>query len=314
MTPRKSLPSGWQRHVSGVAAVVLFGMSVALLIASVRGNWDQVSRVIRRSSPIGLATAFAAAVAAMATIALAWWKVIEALGSTVARVTAVRCYFLGEIGKYLPGGVWSVLGRSELLARRGVPRSQSYAGVMLSLALFYGVGALIAGALLPFTRGLDVPLWSVAVVGGAALALLRPRTMASISGVLDRLVRRPIGLRLPARAELLRLLIIYMLPWAAVIAATSLTARAIEADFGIATLAGATTLSWVAGFLAVPVPGGIGVREAVFVGAIGGLAAEALALALLTRFVFVLADLVGALGAAGAQAWGRYAVARRGRT
>src|SRR5205085_11908146 len=47
--------------------------------------------------------------------------------------------------------------------------------------------------------------------------------------------------------------------------ATWCAARALHADIGYARVLLATAVSWLAGVLAVPVPSGVGVREAVFV-------------------------------------------------
>jgi glycosyltransferase 2 family protein len=58
-------------------------------------------------------------------------------------------------------------------------------------------------------------------------------------------------------------------------------------------------LSWIVGFVLVPVPGGVGVREAAFVAAAGSLdPGIAAATAVAARALFVLVDALGAaLGA-----------------
>jgi uncharacterized membrane protein YbhN (UPF0104 family) len=54
-------------------------------------------------------------------------------------------------------------------------------------------------------------------------------------------------------------------------------------------------LSWVVGFVLVPVPGGVGVREAVFVAAAGSLdPGIAAAAAIVARAIFVVVDALGA--------------------
>jgi hypothetical protein len=58
-----------------------------------------------------------------------------------------------------------------------------------------------------------------------------------------------------------------------------------------------TSTSWLVGFVVVGVPGGIGVREAVFTSLASPIIGTPLAvsLALLSRVVFIAVDLVGAL-------------------
>jgi uncharacterized membrane protein YbhN (UPF0104 family) len=86
----------------------------------------------------------------------------------------------------------------------------------------------------------------------------------------------------------------YVPAWVLVATSTWLVARSIDPDAPIARVAFAAVLSWIAGFAAVPVPAGAGVREAVFIAASGldpGLGAT---VAVATRVLFILADAGGA--------------------
>ncbi len=58
-----------------------------------------------------------------------------------------------------------------------------------------------------------------------------------------------------------------------------------------------TSTSWLAGFVVVGVPGGIGVREAIFTSLASSVIGTPLAvsLALMSRVVFIAVDLTGAL-------------------
>jgi hypothetical protein len=78
---------------------------------------------------------------------------------------------------------------------------------------------------------------------------------------------------------------------------TSVTATAFGAKISIADMLFITSTSWLAGFVVVGVPGGIGVREAVFTSLAGGIIGTPLAvsLALMSRVVFITVDLTGAL-------------------
>jgi uncharacterized membrane protein YbhN (UPF0104 family) len=70
---------------------------------------------------------------------------------------------------------------------------------------------------------------------------------------------------------------------------------------GLAHVLGAYTLAWVAGYVVVFAPGGLGVREAVFVWLLSGSVGQsaALSVAVASRVVTLLADvLMGTTGAA----------------
>jgi uncharacterized membrane protein YbhN (UPF0104 family) len=78
-------------------------------------------------------------------------------------------------------------------------------------------------------------------------------------------------------------------------AANELLARSLGFDGSPVRIGVAAIAAWVAGTVAVGVPGGAGVREAVFVTVAGLPKADAALLAILSRLVFVGVDLAGLL-------------------
>jgi uncharacterized membrane protein YbhN (UPF0104 family) len=120
---------------------------------------------------------------------------------------------------------------------------------------------------------------------------LRRRVLA----ILNRVSPRATALTEPRR--LLILTLTHLPAWILMSLSTTVTASAFGADIGIAHMLFITSVSWLAGFVVVGVPGGIGVRESVFT-ALAGTALTpgvAVSLALASRVVFIAVDLVGAL-------------------
>jgi len=66
--------------------------------------------------------------------------------------------------------------------------------------------------------------------------------------------------------------VVYVPVWLLVGTATWAVARALDPSAAWIDVAPAAVASWLVGFLAVPVPGGVGVREAAFVAFAGNLA------------------------------------------
>ncbi len=63
---------------------------------------------------------------------------------------AVAWYFGGELGKYVPGGVWPVLGRGELADRAGISRATGYVTTLICYAAMCVAAAVVCGVLAPF--------------------------------------------------------------------------------------------------------------------------------------------------------------------
>jgi glycosyltransferase 2 family protein len=293
----------------------LAGASTALgaLLAIVAGifvgralvrEWDEVSASLSDASPTWIVVAVVLAIGGMTAIAVPWRHALRLLGANLSWGQTVARYYLGEIGKYVPGGVWPVLGRGELARRAGVTRSAAYSSVALSLITLYlaamflalvGVPAMVGGA----DGGSGGYAW-VLLLLPLGLAALHHAVLERVRGLGERVLKRPIATTIPRWKATLTLVAMYVPAWLLIGTATWAIARGLGQDVAWLDVAPAAVLSWIVGFVLVPVPGGVGVREAAFVAAVSGMdAGVAAATAVLARAVFVLVDAVGALAASG---------------
>jgi len=307
--PEGALGAGTGRtaRVRLVGALAV-GVCGAFLTVSLWRSWGDVRSSLGDARPGTVALALVAAVVAMVLIGLVWTDVLRAVGAPVARRRVVAWYFAGETGKYVPGGVWSVLGRGELAARGGVARATAYQSVAVSLLLLYGAAAAVAAVLSLVERaGVLDYAWALVAVP-VAIAALHPRATTAALAVARRVTGRPVELAPLAPRTSIALAARYVPAWITVAGATVLAAQALRADAGIVDTAHAAILAWLAGFAFVPAPGGIGVREACFVALSDLPAGEATAVALLARLCFVATD---AIGAAASVWWLRRAPAPR---
>ncbi|MBA2608968.1 MAG: flippase-like domain-containing protein [Actinobacteria bacterium] len=243
-----------------------------------------------------LLVGFGAAAIAMTLIAARWSTAVTLVGGDLPVSDAVPLYFQGEIGKYIPGAVWAVVGRAELARRAGMARSGAYASVASSLAATYLAGALAAVLLLPFAAGAR---GAAAVFGVAAFLIvgvvaLHPAIVGRVVRLGERVSRRDFDLTIPSWRQAVALVVGYLPGWLAISASHWFCVRALGISAPFTHVAFAAAVSWCAGFLAIPAPGGIGVRESVFVLTSGLAHQDAAAAALLARVTFVVADGAGA--------------------
>ena len=89
------------------------------------------------------------------------------------------------------------------------------------------------------------------------------------------------------------MVVAYVPAWLGIGSVSWALAVALGFDISPVGIVGATVAAWLAGFLAIPVPGGAGVREATFVLLCGLPRAEAAAIAVAARVIFVGVDLGG---------------------
>ena len=113
-----------------------------------------------------------------------------------------------------------------------------------------------------------------------------PHRLVAISG-------RPLGIPSPPWGRAVVTVTAYVPAWLLIGAVSWALGVGLGFDVAPVALVGATVAAWLAGFLAIPVPGGAGVREAVFVLLCGLPRAEAAAIAVAARVVFVGVDVAG---------------------
>ncbi len=294
-------PSGSRRkllaRLSTVAGLLIGGITCAFVVNELASEWSRVREAISDASPAWIAVGFVCCALGMTSIGWGWTDVLRLLGAPVARGRALAWYFVGELGKYLPGGVWPVLGRGELARRGGVAGPRAYASVALSLVTLYLAAMLVAVGLLPFALGGDGP-------GATALLLLllplglgalHPRVLGPVLDLVRRVTKRPLAIDVPPWRGTVATVLRYAPTWLLNAAGTAAVAHAVAPDEGsLARIAFAATLSWIAGFLAIAVPAGAGVREAVFLAASGLPSSLGATVAVATRVLFIVVDLGGA--------------------
>ncbi len=288
---------GRARAASTVAGVLLGGLAAAFVVRTLLRDWEEIEDALAGAEVGWLGLGLVLATAGMTAIALPWRRALRLLGGDLPLGQLVARYYVGEIGKYLPGGVWPILGRGELARRHGVRRSAAYGSVALSLVALYLGALFVVGAGLPalLAGGDGTGPIGVLVLLPLGLAALHPRVLRPAVRLAERVARRPLDLQLPSWRSSVTLVGLYVPAWVAIGAGTWCVARALDPTADVASVGVAAVLSWVVGFVLVPVPGGVGVREATFVAAAGSLdPGIAAATALAARLLFVLVDGVGA--------------------
>jgi len=225
-----------------------------------------------------------------------WGRLLLRRGYKVPRAQLVSWYYTGQLGKYVPGGVWAVVGRAEMAVRGGVPRADAYSVTGLSMFTTYSAAALCAalGSLLSWKRPIIGAALLLALVIGLsvyAIVPLRQRLM----GLLRKVTSGTNELTAPK--DMFALTIVQVPAWIMISLSTTITAHAFGAEVGVLHMFFVSSLSWLIGFLVIGAPGGLGVRESIFTGLLSATVgtSTALSLAVASRMIFVSVDFLGAL-------------------
>lgn len=252
--------AAWRFMQAAIVIAVL-----AFVVKKISAQWSEFSALWGTLAPdyALLAASALTVLASYVVLIWTWQHTVRAWGERLGFRDAARIWFVSNLGRYVPGKVWQI-GAMGLLAQRASVSPVAAVGSSLVVSIV-NVLAGAAVAAVASSGNIDAPSWAlpatiVVACGVAAAPWLLPIVVRAASAVLRRELRVP------------------SLPHSAIWIAT-LGCTAAWVMYGVAfrwmhvallghatgTLAGSTaafTASYLAGFLFLPAPGGIGVREA----------------------------------------------------
>ncbi|HEY7722863.1 MAG TPA: lysylphosphatidylglycerol synthase transmembrane domain-containing protein [Pedococcus sp.] len=292
------------RVLNGLRIGLALLVTAAVTVAVVR-NWSEVSADLRRvdGGSLALASAFVA-VAPILTM-LGWRRLLADLGSDLHVAPAGGIFFVGQLGKYLPGSVWSIVAQAEMAARLHIPRSRSAVVGMITLGLAAICGFVVGLPALPLLlrrEGGEGVGWLLLALPLVVVLLWPPLLNWGIAVGLRLLRREPLEHNLSGRA-VLTTAACFIGAWIFSGLHAWVLVRAIgepTVDPGqlvVASVCGFALASSLAMF-SVVLPAGVGVREGLLVLILAPgttSTSAAAAVVVLSRFLTVLADVVFAL-------------------
>jgi glycosyltransferase 2 family protein len=294
-TPRRRRPLHTVLHLLVVAAFVLF------IVYAVAKRWDDVRDYAGRLSLRAAGLSMAAVLGAIWCSFLCWKAVLADFGSHVPVSGGMRIFFIGQLGKYLPGKLWPILTQIRLGAEYRVPKRASGAAAGVFMLLVLGTGLVLAAVTMPFLGGQAFSrYWWTLVVLPVALVAMHPAILNRGLGTALRLAKRepmprPLTLRGIAVAAF------WCLPMWALFGVHT---WALALDLGSANAfdlylqaTGVFAASWSIGFVLGVLPAGAGPREAAFILLFGATlpTAQATVLALVSRLLITLGDVAWGL-------------------
>lgn len=283
----------------------LFVISIFLFLGKmVWENWGQIKEApfTFRLLPLFLSTTLFAL--SYFVQIWAWYLITLNLGIALPFQETLEGWFYSQMGKYLPGKVWLLLGRFYFYDSKGKSRKT------LTVALYFETVTMIAAAGLLFFASLfflkevqSAPfqwafLW-LALILPAALFSLHPRILQRLSnGILRFLKKEPITISM-SYPDILRVLGVCLCSWAMGGVGFYLFVDSVfpVSSSHILFLTGALAISNTLGLLALFAPSGLGVREGVLVFLLSSImpGSVAVVLSVLTRLWMTLIE-IGLIG------------------
>ncbi len=221
-----------------------------------------------------LATAMVFYLIGMFPSSIFWWQTLRAMGQCPTYLETVRAFYIGHLGKYVPGKALVVVLRTGLIRSDRVDTTVAAASVFVETLTFMAVGAVVSALFLAaaFRDQTGFILLAVFLAVCAGLPTYPPlfrralrflqvhRANPDIDKAIDGLNARLMGLGWLTIS--IGWLFFGLSLWATSQAIPSVESLPSLSDLPLLTAA--VSLAMVAGFLSL-LPGGIGVRELIVI-------------------------------------------------
>ncbi|MDZ7619889.1 MAG: lysylphosphatidylglycerol synthase transmembrane domain-containing protein [Patescibacteria group bacterium] len=298
------LPKNTKKRLTLLAKVLVLALVVWFVRGTLVNAWRELGQHEWTLRPWWLLAACGFYLLGLLPAGLFWWRLLRVCGQQARLGETLRAYYIGHLGKYVPGKAMVVVLRAGLIHGHRVDPGIAAATVFAETLTMMAVGAGLAAAVLAVRARDAHELFFGAV--GLAIASLAP----TIPPVFRRLARLAgVGRSQPAVTENLQRLGYATLlgGWLSMLVVWGLLALSFWATIralGVENLGpmehftgylAAVSLSMVAGFLSL-IPGGLGVRDAILLKLTDRLlpltAAEAALAAVMLRLVWLVSELV----------------------
>jgi uncharacterized membrane protein YbhN (UPF0104 family) len=278
--------------------LIIMGIIFFFLGRSVYRNWDDVRHYDWQFNSPYVILSLILLLSALGLMVFLWRSILMKMNHTLPFKKAWRIWFVSNLGRYVPGKVWQILGMVYLCEREGIPKVATTTSVLLAQAwsilsafILMGVYVLVAGPQ-AFPR---MSILLIALVPLGFVLVYPPILEKLINRLLVLLKKEPLRLSM-SFGDSLAFLAKYFLSWIVYGVAFSLFIFSIQA-VPLTTVPAFICIfaaSYTLGFLFLLVPGGLGVRE----GLIAALLSASMPLhiatiiSLLSRLWFTAGELV----------------------
>lgn len=245
--------------------LILGFLFIAILISH---SWKEIQHILKETKPGFFVLSILCAFTGNLILSILFRNSLKKYGCEITTRMTNKLFFYGQIAKYVPGKIWSIVLQKSFLEKAGTTSAILFSNIDL-LAISIIINATIALCLILFNISLVFPLLIYVIGAIACLIVSRSRLISQLASAVlikfKQLEKVP-----PLHKDTLNRMFIticysaiwfsYLIAWFLVLSSSfGLSIR--ESSVYIAFLG----LSWIVGILAFFVPVGMGVREGIFI-------------------------------------------------
>lgn len=246
--------------------LILAGVGLALIVVgnTIYRNWSEFQAFSWRPNLLPLVGAGGALAAAFGLNVATWHLISRAFGSRVGFWKDLEIYSFSTVVRRLPGVVWQLAGRTYLYRQAQTTLAVPVWGTLWEVVAQLSSGVLLTALMLVFSRQLRVEfpggLWVLLLLIPIGWIALRPQDVVY---VMKRIAPKMTGEPSLTRDRVRVWIGLCTLSWilGGVILYFLICALDTQAWTLLPVCVGLVAASGVVAILAIPIPGGLGLRE-----------------------------------------------------
>src|SRR5262245_32896496 len=141
---------GRRGRVLAAVRLVLLVVLLAVVVWGLLRHGDELATALRQLSRWAVLAGFVPALLAAGFSVLVWRTSLGEMGERLSLPAAAEVFYISQLGKYVPGSVWSIAIQSELNRAHDIPRRSSVATGVLAIGVAVTTGLGIGLATLSF--------------------------------------------------------------------------------------------------------------------------------------------------------------------
>lgn len=255
-----------KRKIIKIGGILLAILILGFMLKEFIQNWSDIRPYLLNVNIKILIIAVLLYAAAFLATGYNWSYLLWKMDDKTGRQEYLHIHMLSALARYIPGGIWNIVGKAYMCTEKGVEKSATTASIILEYVFQIISSGLFLLFFLPvLIKKLLTPIMTAALILTIILIiLLLPWAVRLGTKILGKIFKEDLSKLQIKNQYVYQILIQYIAVWLFTGFGLIILVYAFEPISGLQALYLMLSypISWVAGFLS-PSPNGMGIREGV---------------------------------------------------
>lgn len=256
----------WKKTAAKAVGLIVGLLIIWFMVKEIVDNWSAIKPYLSNMKiPLFILSIIIYAAAFLMT-GYNWTYLLWKMEKGPGRREYLNAHMVSALARYIPGGIWSIVGKAYFCNQKGVSKQATTVSIILEYVFQIVSSGLFFVALIPFLfqTGMQTALIYLCMAGVILILVILPNCINLGIKVLSRILKKDCGEIRLKRGFVYQVLLRYAGAWIVTgIGLIVLVSAFSNTDFmqGIILIL-SYPVSWVVGFVS-PSPNGMGIREAI---------------------------------------------------